>query len=124
MAKITPTPAELPILRTALDVPGVDPIFWGTVIGTEKGPQPVIDVGWTHAAGRLPGPGPTVQCVGLPDEAGDVEIPTATGHAVLDEPGPLALGTKIIEAVGELPNSNRQFSLEFSFRECGLGPVE
>jgi hypothetical protein len=124
MPKITPTTAELPILRAALNQPGVDPIFWGVVVGTKKGPQPVIDVGWTHAAGRHPGPGPTVQCIGLPDEEGDVEIPTATGHAVLDEPGPLALGTKIIEAVGELPNSNRQFSLEFSFRECGLGPVE
>jgi hypothetical protein len=124
MPKITPTTEELPILRAALDTPGVDPTFWGTVIGTTKGPQPVIDVGWTHTAGRPPGPGPTVQCLGLPDEEGDVEIPTATGHAVLDEPGPLALGNKLIEAVGELPNSNRQFSLEFSFRECGLGPVE
>jgi hypothetical protein len=124
MPKITPTQAELPILRAALDLPGVDQTFWAVWVGTTKGPMPVIDSDWTHAAARLPGPGPTVQCVGLPDEAGDVEIPTATGHAVLDEPGPLALGNKIIEAVGELPNSNRQFSLEFSFRECGLGPVE
>ena len=67
--------------------------------------------------------GQTMEATGFEDEGGDVELPAATGHAVLDEPGPLALGEKILAAVGELPDSNRQFSLEFSFRECGMGPT-
>jgi hypothetical protein len=130
MAKLTPTPEESAILRTVLD--DVDPPLDGVDVGLGK-VRPQHDTTWTRASDEIPGvtrpdgtivaAGQTVQATGFEDDGGDVELPTATGHAVLDEPGPLALGEKIIAAVGELPGSNREFSLEFSFREIGIGSV-
>jgi hypothetical protein len=114
MPKITPTTAELPILRAALDTPGVDPTFWGTVIGTTKGPQPIFDYGWTHAAGRLPGPGPTVQCVGVPDDAGAVELTGAVADGLVAQD----LDATLHDRLNDLPGPG-YFSLEFDPEEFG-----
>lgn len=128
MAQIAPTPEEAAILRTVLDT--VDPPLDGVDVGLGK-VRPQHDTSYRRASGEVPGvtrtdgtivaAGQTVQATGFEDDGGDVELPTATGHAILDEPGPLALGQKIVAAVGELPGSNRRCSLQWAFRKIAMG---
>jgi hypothetical protein len=128
MKTIIPTQEEAVLLRAMLDT--VDPPHDGIDVGTHT-ELLQHDTAWTRASGEVPGTtredgsiaaaGQTVQATGFEDESGDVAFPEAVGFAVLDEPGPLALGEKIIAAVGELPGSNRRFSLRFAFRRFGAG---
>lgn len=87
--------------------------------------RPTIVSTWDRTE-SLEACGVTVQCVGYRDESDNVEVPQQTCWDCLDENGSdptvaISLGNKLITAAGELPDSNRRFSLRHSFSRVGMG---